>query len=503
MKKKLLALLFALMMFASPAMAQDITLKINGQTVQPAVAPVLEDGTTLVPIRVVSENLGAAVDWNGEDRSVTITKDASTMRLVLDQKAVSVNGQASELAVAPKSINGTTMVPIRFVSQNLDCAVEWDGDSQTVKINSNGTAPVQEPVAPANPMKVHFIDVGQANCELIQTPNNHFVMIDFGNGGDASTIKSYLNSLGVNTLDAVIATHPHEDHIGSMAAIVNAYNIGTVYMPKATHTSQTFENAVQAVLNKGLKATEAKAGVSFNVDGVQFNMYSPISSNYDDLNNWSPITMVTYGQNKILFTGDAEKLVEDEVIASGVNLKADILKVGHHGSTTSSSPAFIKAVSPAYAVIEVGADNTYGHPDNIILNRLQSYSNATIYRTDIDGTVIATCTGSSISFDKGAKQGKVTVLENTNPTPEQTKTTPTPAPAQTVQKPAISTPQYSGGHRVISDEDYVVYVTKTGTKYHEGNCSYLKKSKIQTTLGKATDGWYDACDRCNPPILDI
>lgn len=487
MKKKLsilLLLMLALTMFATPAFAQDITLKINGQTVQPAVAPVLEEGTTLVPIRIVSENLGASVDWNGDERSVTISKDGSNLRLVLDQKTVTVNGQASELAVAPKSINGTTMVPIRFVSQNLDCAVDWDQKTQTVRISSNGVAPVKP--TSTNPMKVHFIDVGQADCELIQTPNNHYVMIDFGNGADAATIKAYLNGLGVKTLDAVIATHPHEDHIGSMAAIVKAYDVKAVYMPKVMHTTKTYEAALQACLDKGLTATEAKAGVSFNIDGVQFDMYSPVSASYDELNDYSPITMVTYQQNKILFTGDAEKLVEDEVLASGVTLKADILKVGHHGSTTSSSPAFIKAVSPKYSVIEVGADNSYGHPDNIILNRLQQYG--TVYRTDLDGTVIATCTGSSITFDKGAKQGAIAATEQPKAEPVVDKT---------------SEPQYSGGHMVIDDENYTVYVTKTGSKYHEDGCSSLSKSKIPMSLGEATDKYYDACDKCNPPILDL
>lgn len=236
MKKKgfiTLLLGMSLTLLTAPVMAQNIILQINGQTIQPAVAPILAEGTTLVPIRVVSENLGATVDWNNDERSITINKDDQTIRLVLDQTEVTVNGQTIEAATAPCAINGTTMVPIRLISQNLNCAVEWDSATQTIKIASN-----------------------------------------------------------------------------------------------------------------------------------------------------------------------------DETAAS--------------------------------AKLE-------------------------------------------------------------EPTQQET--------AASEEKPAIAekttTPQYSGGHQVISDENYVVYITKTGEKYHEGNCSSLRKSKIATTLGEATDGWYDACDKCNPPILAI
>ena len=136
---------------ATPVFAQDITLKLNGNVLNPSVAPVIENGSTLVPLRIISENMGASVVWNGEDRSVTIEKADTNIYLILDQKAVIVNGEQKELSVAPKSVNGSTMVPIRFVSENLDCSVNWDGTNRVVSILESGVTVVEPPVVTPEP----------------------------------------------------------------------------------------------------------------------------------------------------------------------------------------------------------------------------------------------------------------------------------------------------------------------------------------------------------------
>ena len=147
-----------------------------------------------------------------------------------------------------------------------------------------------------------------------------------------------------------------------MAAVIRTFDIKKVYMPRVSHTSQTFENVLLAIKAKGLKITSARAGTAvFNQDGVKVNFVAPCGSSYDNLNNYSAVVKIQHGNTSFLFTGDAESLSEQQMFSSGTNLKSDVLKVGHHGSSSSTSTSFLKAVSPKYAVISCGAGNQYGH----------------------------------------------------------------------------------------------------------------------------------------------
>jgi len=182
--KTIVAAATLLAVTATPVFAQGITLKLNGNTLQPAVAPVIENGSTLVPLRIISENMGASVTWNGEERSVTIEKGDTNIYLVLDQTDVTVNGQVKTLAVAPKSIDGSTMVPIRFVSENLDCAVSWDGANQTVSIIESGVtvtepAPTPEP-APQRPVQKEPVYTNDGKHQVIDDENFVVYVTDTG-----------------------------------------------------------------------------------------------------------------------------------------------------------------------------------------------------------------------------------------------------------------------------------------------------------------------------------
>ena len=257
-----------------------------------------------------------------------------------------------------------------------------------------------ENILSGNVLKVNFLDVGQGDSTFAELPNGEVMLIDAGNPGDGEQIVKTVKEKGYEKIDYLIATHPHSDHIGGMAEVVKGLEIGKVYMPKKTHTSKTFENLVNAISEKGLKITEAKAGVTvLEENNLKITILSPINSEYDDLNNYSAVVKIVYEETAFLFAADAEKKVEYELIESGADLKADVLKVGHHGSNTSSASIFINAVQPEYGVISCGEGNDYGHPHAKVLELLGE-NNVSILRTDKSGTIQITSDGTNVSVEK-------------------------------------------------------------------------------------------------------
>ncbi|NRT70146.1 ComEC/Rec2 family competence protein [Clostridium beijerinckii] len=251
----------------------------------------------------------------------------------------------------------------------------------------------------ADPSKmfVHYIDVGQGDCILVQV-NNKNLLIDSGPKSDRRKLFNYLSELNLNKLDYVIATHPHEDHIGNMDDIIKTYSIGTFYAPKVESTTKSFEDMVDALKDKNLKVHVLKKD-SNSIDlgeNTKVNVFSPNKDFYYNLNNYSPVIKIQYGNISFLFTGDAEKEVEKEILNNNEDISADVLKVGHHGSSTSTSKDFLKKVNPSIAVISVGKDNIYNHPD-AITTKLLDDSNIKTYRTDKDGTIVICSDGSTIS----------------------------------------------------------------------------------------------------------
>lgn len=247
----------------------------------------------------------------------------------------------------------------------------------------------------SNNMMVHYIDVGQGDSELIQIGDKN-ILIDAGTSDKKAL--DYLKKINVTKLDYVIATHPHEDHIGSMDDVINYCSVGTFYAPKVTTTTKTYENMIDALKKKNLKITVPKVGEQINIDNATLTFIAPNSTKYDDLNNYSIVVKVKYGNNSFLFTGDAEALSEGEILQKQLDIQADVLKVGHHGSSSSTSQDFLNKVNPKYAVISCGKDNDYGHPHKETLEKLKA-KNIGIFRTDLNGTIIATSDGSKITFN--------------------------------------------------------------------------------------------------------
>ncbi len=335
-------------------------------------------------------------------------------------------------------------------------------------------------------LKVSYIDVGQADSILIQQGSSS-MLIDAGNNGDSETVKSYISSQGITKLDFVVGTHPHEDHIGGLDYVINNFQIGKIYMPKATSTTKTFQDVITAIKNKGMQISEPTVGETFKVGEANCTILGPINSKNDDLNTYSIVIKVVFGNNKFLFTGDAQDSSEQDMINKGFDLSADVLKVGHHGSHTSTSQAFLDKVNPKYAVISVGKGNDYGHPHQEVMTRLQA-KNIPVYRTDENGTIVATSDGTNIKFNTNAGSYKYNGTGSSSTSTSSTTNTPAPSKA-----PIITTAAPS------ENQSVTVYTTNTGSKYHLDGCSSLSKSKIPISLSDAKSKGLTPCSKCNPP----
>ncbi|MDP4088089.1 MAG: ComEC/Rec2 family competence protein [Bacillota bacterium] len=290
------------------------------------------------------------------------------------------------------------------VNENTAQAVSgtkaYDGQADNVKNqsdNSQGTTAASPAASDLKgELKVHFIDVGQADSILVQQ-GNAAMLVDGGNNEDGPGVKCYLEQQKITQLDYVVGTHAHEDHIGGLDTVINSFKVGKVYFPKQTATTATYKDFVKAVKNKGLSFTAPVVGDTFKLGDATCTIIAPNGTSYEDPNDYSIVIKVTYGNNSFLLTGDAEAKSEAEIVAKGMNISADVLKVGHHGSKSSTSQSFLDKVNPRYAVISVGKGNDYGHPTQETLNRLKN-KGVKIYRTDENGTVIAVSNGRDISF---------------------------------------------------------------------------------------------------------
>lgn len=333
-------------------------------------------------------------------------------------------------------------------------------------------------------LKVHYIDVGQADSILIEQ-NKHFMLIDAGNNADGNLVVNYLKQQKVSKLDYVIGTHPHEDHIGGLDVVIKSFSIGKVFMPKKTSTTATYRDVITTIKSKKLNITLPTPNTTYSLGQAKWTILAPAKNkDYEDVNNYSIVCKLKFGNNTFLFDGDAEAISEMEMVKAKYDLKADVLKVGHHGSSSSTCANFLNAVNPKYAIISVGKDNSYNHPQKSTMDRLKA-KNIKVYRTDECGTIVATSDGNKITFDK--KQGSYNYRDSqTNNNSNNTKNS-------TTKTPIKPTPQPS------QNQSQTVYITKSGNKYHTSGCSSLSKSKIPISLKDAKAKRYTPCSKCNPP----
>lgn len=255
------------------------------------------------------------------------------------------------------------------------------------------------PVTPEGELQVYFIDVGNADSILIRQGEVN-ALIDAGERGDGDDVLAYLSQQGVKKLDLVIATHPHADHIGGMTDVINGLAIDKFvmsFMPEdETPTTATYLDMLEALDNKSVPVEEAKPGTVYTLGTAQLTVLAPLSES-DEANNISVVTRLTFGERSFLFMGDAETDVEGELLTSGRPLSADVIKVGHHGSNTSSSQAFLSKVDPDFAIVPCGKGNSYGHPHDEVLTRLDKMD-VEVYRADVHGHVAIATDGKNLTI---------------------------------------------------------------------------------------------------------
>jgi len=334
---------------------------------------------------------------------------------------------------------------------------------------SDDSAPVFNSSSPElnaeRSLTVNFLDVGQGDSIFIELPNNETILIDAGNAENGADIVNYIKAEGYDTINYLVGTHPHADHIGGMAYVVDNLNISAIYMPKVSNNTSTFEDLLLTIKDKGLSINTAKAGVDLiNLDKLRVSIVAPNSGSYEDLNDYSAVIKITFGNNTFLFMGDAGTTSESEITG---DIKADVLKIGHHGSASSTGITFLNKVLPKYAVISVGLNNDYGHPTQTTLDKL-SEAGAVIYRTDKNGTIVFASDGTNISVST-EKDSDINEADNSNTSSTNNETT--------------------------------VFITESGSKYHSDGCGYLGRSKIAISLEDAISEGYEPCSKCNPPML--
>lgn len=250
-------------------------------------------------------------------------------------------------------------------------------------------------------LKVHFIDVGQGDSELIICGENA-MLIDAGEKDKGGTVAKYLIDHGIKKLDYVIATHPHSDHIGGIPGAINEIEVENFIIPEISEenmpTTKVYENLLNSIEKSGANLEYSAVGAKYNLGDAVFTILAPKTKDYKDLNNYSIVILLEYNGFSFVFTGDAEKKSENEIPENFILPQIDVLKLGHHGSDSSCSDKFIDAIQPRYAVIEVGEGNSYGHPSSDIVTKLSKYFDK-IYRTDINGNIVFTVTGKDMTIE--------------------------------------------------------------------------------------------------------
>lgn len=365
-----------------------------------------------------------------------------------------------------------------------DTSSETQKDTNTTE-QPDQKEPDQPAPQPTGDMTVHFLDVGQGLSILVQS-NGENLVYDGGDRGESSFVVSYLQQQGVTDIKYLISSHYDEDHVAGLVGCVNTFNVENVIGADYVQDTKIYQSFIDGVSEKGLEIQHPAVGTEYQFGTGKFTILSPASIDSNDNDN-SVAIKLTNGENSFIFTGDAESGSEAAMCSSGIDLSCDVLVPGHHGSATATSNDFLMKAVPEFAVISCGTDNQYGHPDKDTMDKLQSMD-IQVYRTDKQGTVIATSTGTEISWNQEPSNDYSPGDSNDTGTQpqaveEQPVVDPTPEPELTEE------PEMVGGS---------VWISETGSKYHnKPDCGRMNPDKArQITESEAQNMGLDACEKC-------
>ena len=409
----------------------------------------------------------------------------------------------NDVPVAPEQSTTSNVVPLPTEEPKVDKPTEtpqspgYKANSEA-PVTSESTPPSLTPEpTPVDPpvvspptdstFEVYYIDVGQGDSSLIIC-DGKAMLIDGGEASESSKIYAYLKAHGINHLEYIVATHAHSDHIGGLSGALNFATVGTALCPVTEYDSKTFTSFVKYLGKQNVTITIPSSGDSFELGSAQVYILGP-QRDYDDPNDTSIVMKVVYGNTSFLFTGDAERTAEADILDAGYDLSATVLKVGHHGSDTSTSYPFLREIMPEYAVIQVGAGNSYGHPTDNTLSRLRD-ADVKVYRNDMQGTIICTSDGETVSFSTERNTNADTLVS-----PSQSTTT-TPVHG------SVDNPQASTREDNSTGTDYVG--NKNSKKFHYAWCNSVDQMKESNkyyytgTRDEMISQGYDPCGNCKP-----
>ncbi|WP_459195688.1 ComEC/Rec2 family competence protein [Wukongibacter baidiensis] len=347
--------------------------------------------------------------------------------------------------------------------------------AEAITINQPTT---NEPVK-SEDLKVHYINVGQADSIFIDY-QDYDILIDGGNNSDGDLVVNYLKNIGVDDIEILIATHPHENNIGGLDNVLAAYKVENIIDSGSKSDTKTYEDYWNAVLAEESNYQE-DSNITFNLgDNVEFKIIE-MGDNYSNANDNSVVCMLDYGDTEFLFMGDLEENIEKANLDKFTDI--DVLKLGLHGSKASTSKEFLDVVKPEYGIISCGLGNKYGHPHNETITKLDEYKIKS-FRTDQLGNIIAKVDENGLSFEVGPPIIKIPEGNSNN--------------VQSSSGQELNTDSGATQIKVPESKTKTVYVTETGKKYHTGGCGYLKKSKIPINLTDAKIQGYTPCSRCKP-----
>lgn len=324
---------------------------------------------------IITSACGTSPQVGSDDR----TGSTQPTEVITSQGGATVSDRADSSLTEPTSEVSLTSVP-----------------SQDVQISGQ---PVLEPSVITSPensyFEIHYIDVGQADAALVLCDDDA-MLIDGGNVADSSLIYAYLKEHEVSHLDYVICTHAHEDHVGGLAGALNYATVSMAYCPVVEYDTEAFNNFIKYLNKQNVLITVPAVGDTFLIGSAKVTVIGPVKQS-NDTNNTSIVLRIEYGNTSFLFTGDAEREEEQDILDAGCTLSSTVLKVGHHGSANSTTYPFLREIMPEYAIISVGSNNSYGHPAEDTLSRLRD-AGVTVYRTDMQGHIVCKSDGENVDF---------------------------------------------------------------------------------------------------------